>query len=937
MSQNIPYSLDYGSPDTALVHRYSPDVMFPTGSYSTTNDAAIRFNIKRSSFWDPYSVYFKVAITVPQTYLVGQQSPLQQDFNFTSTQTAYSKTVGNLTLGGTGVTQIKVANNYGWDLNSNPASCQRGLVLDHSIYSLLREIVITDSNNVIERIRDVDVLAAMLNDMAFFDIDHKARRWCGFGGLHTSTLQAGATKCQSIDAGGVMSCIAGDTCAAYLPHGESVNIWSNPLISQHFSGVGKSYHKVKGGGAAANSNIGTMTTTKMINGITSVRAAMNYQYSDGANFGGAVLIFDEGAGIPPILNVTGNPFTGCPFTPATLNLLDLANTDSPYFTPPLNYDAYTINMIKPEVSGFLPFTSDLSTGSTADGLIQLGEGVTICQAFEHNIAPDGTVAADAPYSSSVLQIRDLTDGLRNYSEFINGSPNMFNAGWAQTSFEPVWSYDMIVGSSLNGSSTWETFIQSFQQSFTYSTTAIGAANGSLPYVNPLSNASQFGQQLKAVSNNISSAQMTQTFLLPLPSTLIGRWVPMDKYKLIPLMGFQDLVIELRLNPHAFYTTFFSATNDARQYQIANIQLQCELAEFFDNAIADSVSSELKRGLTLYSQGWADCLAYTIQGTNIPNNLQINKSFDSLKMLLYCFIDNAYLTASCFRKQFRLSPNINQHFLKIGMDQYPILPFIADSGTTIGVNNTNEFFYQYLQAFGLQFKPGQFALNPANMSIGQRRFYFNSGSVAWYNTVCKSLMSGNGGLGPVGFTAYQSPGDIVDGTTQENGQYAMGSMLGHPLDIGTLSLPLTTLNGNNYIPSATQNVYQYLCATLAQNKLSVSQPNTTSQQTSGTQFTPSPEFMFAVMAFCGNLQYCYFCENSMVGRAMFAIDLDSLNVDKAMYSGVSTQGVKPFDLMIKNNVNGTSSFQGSMTLYAWGLYDQTLVIKTGVPAKVSGYT
>ncbi len=42
--------------------------------------------------------------------------------------------------------------------------------------------------------------------------------------------------------------------------------------------------------------------------------------------------------------------------------------------------------------------------------------------------------------------------------------------------------------------------------------------------------------------------------IPFYSTLFGILLPSDNFKYIPLWAFPNLVIEIRLNPYAFYTS-----------------------------------------------------------------------------------------------------------------------------------------------------------------------------------------------------------------------------------------------------------------------------------------------------------------------------------------------------------------------------------------------
>jgi len=71
------------------------------------------------------------------------------------------------------------------------------------------------------------------------------------------------------------------------------------------------------------------------------------------------------------------------------------------------------------------------------------------------------------------------------------------------------------------------------------------------------------------------------------------------------------------------------------------------------------------------------------------------------------------------------------------------------------------------------------------------------------------------------------------------------------------------------------------------------------------------------------QYNYKEEATRVGKAVFAIDMSSLNFEYGWRTGVNTISKLPFQLDI---VSDTSQpYQGSATMYSWCKYDLTLVL------------
>jgi hypothetical protein len=914
----IPWMVNYDEePSFAFVHRYEPDVKYPVGTFSAGSDSVIKFNLTSKALIDPYSTYFKVTTSVPNTYLVGEKSPLVRDFNFTSTRTFLCAGANGATPYGAPALGYAA---YGCDQQQFPPACMRANQVDGSATGMIREILLTDSMKEIERIRNLDVLHSMLSDINYFDPLSSTRRWAGYGGMNTSQVGTGHARVQPIGSDGlvlktydvlpalgvtggfspdVLVSLGGQIANGGVKgYGDPSVLFNNPLISQFF------------GATARWTSIGTpgraATATDNINGPICGGLQL------GTALGG---IFDAagevGYQIPEIIQITGNNAFGCAFTPSTINMLDITNTSSPYYIPPSSWQSQVSNSVTPETTGgFVPFTTTGNATNNTQYISGYTGGSAMTSPYGAAVTFDGqaTTGSDMLQSTVInaslitagagkttaLRIGDLcNDTTRQYSEFINGSPQSVNSTFCPTSYEPVYSYDIVQNGITNGNSMFEIM------------TGMG-------YLNIGGGAGSYLQAVGAKSN--PGIITTHTFLLPLPSAVLGCMVPRDKFKLVPMAGFQSPIIEIRLNPFWLFTSFWSPDNSARAYQIENIEFHYESAEFFDNNIELALNQRLQQGLTLYSQGWYNCLEYGCQGTNVSNNYQINVGFDSLKMLLFCFLDSAYQTNSCYRKQFRLSMALTETRLKIGPDWYPSLPYQGNSGTTQGTDNTYEFYYKILQSFGIQHNPGAYAINPYNMAIGQRRFYYDSQFVQWYNKVAPLFI----GKLATGLTT----GLMENGTASAPLLGSYGTVVSHPLDMAVLAQ--LSDNGSQIFTSV-QNI-------LAANQF-------TSSAFPGGNAPQSLEFMFSILAFCGNLQYCFHMENSVVGKAMYAIDLDALNYENAMFSGVSTNQQRPFDLVIKNNnpKGSGGSFNGNSTLYAFGYFDMTVKLQQGTPAESTGHS
>ena len=49
----------------------------------------------------------------------------------------------------------------------------------------------------------------------------------------------------------------------------------------------------------------------------------------------------------------------------------------------------------------------------------------------------------------------------------------------------------------------------------------------------------------------------KTFRMPLLSAILGVLIPPDQFKLIPAASLQNLILQITLNPYAFFTSGYS--------------------------------------------------------------------------------------------------------------------------------------------------------------------------------------------------------------------------------------------------------------------------------------------------------------------------------------------------------------------------------------------
>ena len=234
-----------------------------------------------------------------------------------------------------------------------------------------------------------------------------------------------------------------------------------------------------------------------------------------------------------------------------------------------------------------------------------------------------------------------------------------------------------------------------------------------------------------------------SFSIPLMSSILGFLMPREDYKYIPMFLLEDLMMEIRLNPYAFFTSGYSYTNSTttsqwtnvmigagatlanRVYKISNIVLNAEVLKFSEQ-IKQQVMSVATQGLALHTAQWKLGPQYLLSNTSqATGTWHINMPFESMKNLITIFLLDDYKTLPFCRKQFRVSSNLTYYQVKIGTTFFPSLAIQGNAGDTHLARTTganNEFIIGLLKAFGkYQDILGDCSINNVNFAVNQRPY------------------------------------------------------------------------------------------------------------------------------------------------------------------------------------------------------------------------
>jgi len=202
----------------------------------------------------------------------------------------------------------------------------------------------------------------------------------------------------------------------------------------------------------------------------------------------------------------------------------------------------------------------------------------------------------------------------------------------------------------------------------------------------------------------------KTFRFPLMSAICGILIPPDQFQLIPAESVQNILLQLTLNPYAFFTSGYSDYNEydtvgmqtnnmqKRLWQISSFQWVWHLYTFNSTEITQEIKAKLYKGIEISSNYWQLSAQYQLpNGSYVRNSFQIPINAESLAEICAIFLSNEYQTKTFCRKQFRLSNNITQMQIKANGNWYPLQPITGNAGNPEALDTTgdNWNFYELL--------------------------------------------------------------------------------------------------------------------------------------------------------------------------------------------------------------------------------------------------
>lgn len=199
----------------------------------------------------------------------------------------------------------------------------------------------------------------------------------------------------------------------------------------------------------------------------------------------------------------------------------------------------------------------------------------------------------------------------------------------------------------------------------------------------------------------TAGHITQmTFCIPILSGIFGVLMPADEIKYIPMQFFQNLEMNFRVNPYAFFSICPQTPGD-RNFEIINCELFVNIIHFapeINAAIADIVE---ERGMYLHTCSYYYGPSHMISANSSVETYPINMSFKSLRSILWCFIPSSYRQYNYIRELRRKALNITAAQVRIGGDLFPTFP-IGNLGASSdsGLPWTNsDFLVNLYKSFG----------------------------------------------------------------------------------------------------------------------------------------------------------------------------------------------------------------------------------------------
>jgi len=207
-----------------------------------------------------------------------------------------------------------------------------------------------------------------------------------------------------------------------------------------------------------------------------------------------------------------------------------------------------------------------------------------------------------------------------------------------------------------------------------------------------------------------------TFFTKIRSGLVGELMPAERLRLIPLWLFPQLMLELTMGAHAFFTSWRSAGQIARGYTVTGMYLHCTLIEPAAE-VRDYINKQyMNGGIKIASQTFCLGPKTTIVGGAIPATIPINQNFESLRDFIFMFSPNDFTIASHCRKHQRFSMGLTSYQLRIGNDYYPQLPITGNAGSNHGAINNWEMLQYTYTCFGKHCGPSSCSINAQNFAI-----------------------------------------------------------------------------------------------------------------------------------------------------------------------------------------------------------------------------
>ena len=271
-----------------------------------------------------------------------------------------------------------------------------------------------------------------------------------------------------------------------------------------------------------------------------------------------------------------------------------------------------------------------------------------------------------------------------------------------------------------------------------------------------------------MSYSVKQTQLYAEYSVPILSGCIGALIPKDKYKLIPAFAFDPLQIEVRVNPHAFFTSGYIATENAAQatkeghpafrdlsqgrqmdktkWKIIEFAIIVDLIQFPEEVNSVVKSQLAGEGIILHSNSYSLGPLWSVANTvACQSTFQVNMGYESLKAILMCYISADYLTYSFCRKLYKLSRNVTWLQAKFGVDFYPEKALEGNGGNPDAFTKSDDvndvYIQEVMKAFGSSnsVKPAcilnkyNFAINMRPYDVTKTNPYLISGVGAEFNT------------------------------------------------------------------------------------------------------------------------------------------------------------------------------------------------------------